>query len=107
MANQYLDEFEKALETWTDERFVTRVQVRSLAMFSVYIVNFAEAGGWEYSGHSYKPGVPMGCLTVKAYVDDLPVVVFTSGRTHTSCVQTFIRKVETDLLEWRPDRYRE
>lgn len=48
----------------------------------------------------------MSTLTVKATIDGVPYVVFTSGRDPASCVRMFIRKIEADLLEWRPDQYR-
>lgn len=102
----HLEEFEQALARWTDERFVSREQVRALSMFSVYLVNLAEREGWEYDGHSFKVASPMSVLTVKATIDGVPQVVFTSGRTHTACVQHFIKKLEQGWLEWRADRYR-
>lgn len=103
---QYLKQFEASLEKWTDQRFISRTQIRALSMFAEYLVNLAEADGWDYYGHSYKAGLPMGCLTVKADIDGVPQVVFTSGQTYTGCVVAFIRKLEEGWLEWRPDRYR-
>lgn len=102
-----LVEFEASLKDWTDERFVSRTQIRALSMFSEYLVNLAEADGWQYDGHSMKMGHPMCCLTVKATIDDIPQVVFTSARTPTGCIVTFVRKLETELLEWQNDRYRQ
>ncbi|GAG87875.1 unnamed protein product, partial [marine sediment metagenome] len=99
--NGHLAEFEKALEDWVDERFVSRDMLRALTMFSVYLVNLSEADGWQFDGYSYKTGIPMGCLTVKATIDGVPQVVFTSGRTHTGCVVVFMRKLDLGLLEWR------
>lgn len=104
--NQYLKQFDEALQVWTDERFVSREQVRALAIFSMYLVNMAEEDGWTYCGHSFKVGVVMSCLVVKAYKDDLPLVVFTSARTYTGCVVTFLRKMAVGVLEWREDRFR-
>lgn len=104
--NPYVREFFQSLETWTDERFVTRVQVRALAMFGLYLVNLSEAGGWEYNGHAWKQGVPLGCLTVKATVDGIPRVAFTSARGYVSSVVIFMRKLEAEVVEWRDDKYR-
>ncbi len=106
MSNQYLDAFKTSLEAWTDERFVSRANIQNLAMFSEYLVNLAGQDGWQYDGHSFKVGVPMCCLTVKATIDDIPQVVFTSGRTYISCVTSFLHKLEQGWLEWRKDRYR-
>lgn len=103
---QHLQNFETALSQWTDERFISRTQIRALSMFSEYLVNLAAADGWDYYGHSYKVGQPMGCLTVKADIDGIPHVVFTSGRTYTGCVVAFLRKLEEGWLEWQKDRYR-
>lgn len=103
---QYLEQFETCLLQWVDERFVSRTQIRALYMFHMYLVNLAEADGWEYYGHSFKSGLPMGCLTVKADIDGIPHVVFTSGRTPIACIVAFVRKLEEGWLEWRPDRYR-
>ncbi|MCK5292184.1 MAG: hypothetical protein KAR39_09255 [Thermoplasmata archaeon] len=103
---QYLKAFDDALEQWTDERFISRTQVRAVSVFSVYLVNLSEEDGWDYVGHSYKVGTPMGCLVVKADIGGVPHVVFTSGRTYTGCVVAFLRKLEEGWLEWRRDRYR-
>jgi hypothetical protein len=102
----HLTEFEQALVGWTDQRFVTRDQVRDLSIFALYIVNLAEDDGWVYRGHSYKEGCPMGCLVVKADVDGVPSVVFTSGKSYASCVGIFLRKLREGWLEWSVDRYR-
>ena len=107
MDNPHVQEFLSALEAWTDERFVSRDQIRALALFTMYIVNLAEAEGWVYCGHSLKVGLVMCTLVVKAYNGDLPEVVFTSARTPIGCVVTFIRKYEMGVLEWRPDKYRQ
>jgi hypothetical protein len=104
--SEHVKAFDEALKVWVDSRFVTAEQIRDLAMFSLYLVNLAEADGWEYSGHSYRTGSPMGTLVVKAYRDDIPLVVFTSGRTYISCVRMFLRKLDAGLLEWRDDQYR-
>lgn len=104
--NEHVGEFRKSLEAWTDERFVSRQQLDDLAMFSMYLVNLAEADGWQYDGQSYKVGAPMGCLVVRGTIDGIPHVVFTSGRTHTGCVGAFLRKMRDGYLEWRQDRFR-
>ncbi len=107
MDNPHLDEFRGALEGWTDERFITRGEIYALAMCYLYIVNLSEVDGWVYDGHSMKVGTPMCTLTVKAHFGTTPQVVYTSGRTTVGCVRMFIRKVEADLLEWQPDKYRQ
>ena len=107
MTNQHLEGFQAAVRTWTDQRFLTQTDLYSLAMFFVYLVNLSESGGWVYDGHSLKVGVPMCTLTVKAHIEEVPQVVFTSGRDGVACVRMFIRKLDADLLEWRPDRYRQ
>lgn len=107
MENQHLDEFRTALSLWTDERFLRRDELYALAMFFLYLVNLSEEDGWVYDGHSLKIASPMCTLTVKAHMDGAPLVVFTSGRDGASCVRMFIRKLEAELLEWRPDQYRQ
>jgi hypothetical protein len=102
---QYLATFDRSVEDWTDERLVTKAMLRDFARFSLYLVNLAEADGWEYVGHSFKVGLPMSCLVVKARVDGIPHVVFCSGRTYTGCVRVFLRKLEEGWLEWVKDRY--
>lgn len=104
--NGHVSGFRKSLEQWTDHRFISSKELYAVSMFSVYLVNLAESDGWEYVGHSFKRGEGMCCLTVKADVDGIPSIVFTSGRTYTSCVVIFVRKLEQELLEWRRDRYR-
>lgn len=107
MENPHVKRLDESLKDWVDERFVSKAEIRALAMFSVYLVNLAEQDGWQYDGHSFKVGVPVSVLTVKATIDGIPQVVFTSGWTHTACVQTFIKKLEQGWLEWRNDRYRQ
>lgn len=104
--NSHVAGFRQALEAWDDERFVSRRQLWGMAMFFMYLVNLGEEDGWQYDGHSLKMGSPMCMLTVKAHIEGTPYVVFTSGRTPTSCVRVFIRKLEEGLLEWQPDKYR-
>lgn len=106
MNSPTLDEFEKALESWTDERFVSRDAIRALAKFSSHLVNISDHGGWSYYGHSYKAGTTLGCLVIKATIDDTPVVCFTSARSFCTCVKIFLRKCEEDLVEWQGDKYR-
>lgn len=104
--NGHLEQFELALGDWKDERFITREQLKDLAMFNLYLVNLAEDDGWSYAGHSLKMGTPMCLLVVKAWENETPLVVFTSGRTPTKCVRIFLRKLREDLLEWREDKFR-
>lgn len=102
---QHVKAFDTALETWTDSRFVSRQQIRDLSMFAMYLVNLAETDGWEYVGHSYKVGTPMGCLVVKASLDGVRHVVFCSAQTYAGCIRIFLRKLEEGWLEWVVDRY--
>lgn len=105
--SEYLEQFRKAVETWTDERFLSRKQLLAAATFFLYLVNLAEEDGWSYDGHSMRVGIPICLLVVKATFDGAPYVVFTSARTTMGCVVTFMRKLAEGLLEWREDRYRQ
>lgn len=104
--SKYLEEFYVAVEGWTDERFVTRQEIRDLAVFSLYLVNLAEQDGWKYDGHSLKMGTPMSVLVVRATIDGVAHVVFSSGRTTTGCIRAFLRKLDEGWLEWQVDRFR-
>lgn len=106
MDNEYLRRFRIALEDWTDERMITREQIHTLAMFNMYLVNLADADGWQYDGHSYKRSPYLDCLVVKATVDGIPSVVFTSAKTHMGCVKIFLRKLKDGALTWQKDKYR-
>ena len=106
MDSQHVEGFRKALEAWTDSRFISAEQIETLAMFHLYLVNIAEADGWAYAGHSVKVGTPMCCLTVKSWHGDIPMVVFTNAQTTTACIRIFMRKLQGGFLEWRPDKYR-
>lgn len=97
--------FEGALAAWTDQRFISTDDIRTLAMFTMYLVNLADHDGWTYRGHSWKEADHLGCLVVKAIIDGTPQVVFTSARTLTSGMRIFLRKMEGDFLEWVPDKY--
>lgn len=103
--NKYLEAFDLALADWTDHRFVSADEIRTLAMFHMYLVNLAEADGWVYRGHSWKESASLGCLVVKAVVEGVPSVVFTNAKTSTAGMRIFLRKLEGDFLEWVPDKY--
>lgn len=100
-----LERFDEALQAWTDERFVSREEIRSLSMFVLYLVNLLEDVGAVYTGHSMRIGAPMCLLVVRGVVDEIPHVVFTSGRTPMACIRIFLRKLDEGLLEWSVDRY--
>lgn len=102
----HVQAFEHSLEAWTDSRFLTREQVRVLAMFTMYLVNLADDNGWQFDGYSWKESSYLGCLVVKATVDGVPSVVFTNAATAVAGMGIFLRKLDADLLEWVPDKYR-
>lgn len=105
--SEHVEVFEQSLAKWTDGRFLTRDELRTMAMFIKYLVNLSEADGWQYCGHSWKESKNMGCLVVKARIKGVPYVVFTSARTTINGMRIFLRKLEGDLLEWVPDKYRQ
>lgn len=107
MDNPHIQSLEDALQDWKDHRFVTRDEVRAAAMFLLYLVNLADQGGWQYDGHSWKESAYLGCLTVKATVDGVPSVAFTNAKTPIASMRIFLRKVDADLIEWVPDKYRQ
>ena len=98
-------QFEDVLARWTDNRFVTADEIRSMTMFIMYLVNLADYGGWQYRGHSWRQSEHLGCLVVKAVVDGVPSVVFTNAKTPIGGMRIFLRKLEGDFLEWVPDKY--
>ena len=102
----HMQEFEGALEQWTDERLLSKEDIRAWYLFLVMVVNLGDAAGWSYDGHSLKVGTPMSTLVVRATIDGVAHVVFSSGRTTTACIRAFIRKSEAGWLEWMVDRYR-
>jgi len=104
--SEHVQQFEGALETWTDQRFASQENIHDWAMFFLYLVNLAEHDGWVYDGHSITNGAPMCRLVVRGTVEGVPSVVFTSGRTPTGCVHTFLRKMREGWLEWSVDRFR-
>lgn len=97
--------FDKELARWKDSRFVSADDIRTMAMFLMYIVNLAEHNGWVYRGHSWKESDYLGCLVVKAIVDGVPSVVFTNAKTTVGSMRIFLRKLEGEFLEWVPDKY--
>lgn len=102
---EHVRNFEQALANWTDARFVSAEDISTMTMFIKYLVNLAEHDGWTYRGHSWKESSYMGCLVVKAEVEEVPSVVFTNGKTLTGCMRIFLRKLEGDMLEWVPDKF--
>ena len=105
MDNETIERFDQSLEVWTDSRFASREQLRALAMFGLYLVNLSEHDGWVYVGHSYKRGVGLGSLVIKAMSNDTSVVTFISARTFMNCVAIFLKRLEDGVLEWRDDKY--
>lgn len=103
---EYVAEFRKSLEGWTDERMITRQELEDVTMLFGYLVNLAESDGWVYTGHSLSMGSPMSRLVVRGEIDGIPHVVFSSGRTPTGCVRAFFRKMDEGWLEWQKDRFR-
>lgn len=103
--SEHVKQFDEALAKWTDSRFVSADDLRTLTMFNMYLVNLADHDGWEYRGHSWKQSDYLGCLVVKAMVDGIPSVVFTNAKTATASMRIFLRKMEGDFLEWVPDKY--
>lgn len=102
---EHVKRFEEALERWQDARFLTREDLRTLAMFNLYLVNLAEHDGWAYLGHSWRESSSLGCLVVRGLVGDVPSVVFTNAATSTASMRIFLRKLEAGFLEWVPDKY--
>ena len=105
MDNVTVERFDESLRTWTDHRFVSAEDIRTLTMFNMYIVNLADDDGWVYRGHSWKESEYLGCLVVKALVDGVPSVVFTNAKTPIASMRIFLRKMEGEFLEWIPDKY--
>lgn len=106
LESSYAAAFRVALEEWTDERHLSRSQVFALWVVGAYLENVFEAQGWVLNGHSWKASVPMGTFVVKATVDGLPVVCFTSARTFVNAVCIFVRKLEEDSINWVKDKFR-
>lgn len=105
MQTETIVEFDKSVEGWTDQRLLSREDLKTLTMFTMYLVNLAEHDGWVYRGHSWKESSHLGCLVVKAIVDGVPSVVFTNAKTLVCGMRIFLRKLEGEFLEWVPDRF--
>lgn len=103
--SEHIRNLDTSLETWTDSRFISAGEIKTLAMFTMYLVNLADHHGWVYRGYSWKESEHLGCLVVKAVVDGAPSVVFTNAKTPTEAMRIFLRKLEENFLEWIPDRY--
>lgn len=106
MDSPFVRGFDEVLKSWTDDRIMSRDDIRSLFLFGHYLVNMADHAGWSYDGHSFKVGSPLGTLVIKATLGGAPVVSFISGRTFVNCVKIFLRRLDGDTVEWRADRFR-
>lgn len=102
----HLEAFQQSLESWTDQRFISREELEAVAMFTMYLVNLLESVGTTYDGHSLRIGAPMSLLVVRGTIDGIPHVAFTSARTTAACMRIFLRKLDEGLLEWTVDRFR-
>ena len=105
--NPHIKHFEEQLGQWTDEPIVSQEDISVWYRFIEYLVNLSEADGWVYTGHSLTVGTPMSRLVVRAEIDGIHHVVFTSGRTTTGCMRAFLRKMHEGWLEWSVDKYRQ
>jgi hypothetical protein len=105
MVQTYLDTFGQALELWTDQRHLTRDEVRAVFMFTKHIVNVMSSVNAEYLGHSFKASTPLNLLVVKAVVDGVRRVAFVSGSDATDCMRIFIKQLENDVVQWREDLF--
>lgn len=102
---EHVKAFEQSLLDWTDSRFLSRDELRTVAMFTMYLVNLGDHDGWSLRGYSWKESEYLGCLVVKGLVDEIPSVVFTNAKTAISGMRIFLRKLEGGFLEWVPDKY--
>lgn len=102
---EHVKVFEQSLSAWTDSRFLTADQLRTLAMFTMYLVNLADHDGWDLRGYSWKESQYLGCLVVKGVVDGVPSVVFTNARTPVGSMTIFLRRMEAGDLRWVKDKY--
>ena len=100
-----LVQFRSSLEDWRDERLMCKQDIATCAMFFLYLVNLAEAEGWEYLGHSWRERTSLGCLVVKARMEETQYVAFTSARTTISGMRIFLRKMREGRVEWVEDRF--
>lgn len=106
LKSPYAEGFRLAIETWTDERHLSRSHLWALWVFTLYLENVFEGEGWGYNGHSWKASNVIGVLVVKATVDGLPVVCFTSAKTFMNAISIFVRKLSEDGVMWVKDKYR-
>ena len=102
----HLDDLDKALQQIDDERILRRQDVWVWYVFNEWLVNLGELQGWEYCGQSFTLKQPMSLLVVRATLDGIPHVAFSSGRTPTACMRAFLRKADEGWLEWSVDRFR-
>lgn len=102
----YAMEFDVMLQGWIDERHLSRKHLYALWVFTTYLENVAESQDWRYDGHSWKNSSPLGTLVVKATIDAVPVVCFTSARTNLKAITIFVGKLIEDSVMWVKDKYR-
>lgn len=107
MNSAHVKAFHKSLEGWVDQRFISREELETVAMFTMYLVNLLERRGHVYYGYSWKESPRMGCLVVKIDHEGTPQVAFTNARTCTASMRIFLRRLQEDVVDWRPDRYRQ
>lgn len=101
----HLEDVEKSLVHWIDERFITKDQAYTLYLLDSYMVNLADEGGFDVVGFSWRVKQTLSLLVVKARLGDDPVVCFVSARTFSNAFKIFFARVMDGTVEWRPDRY--
>ena len=105
--NAHLERLEEQVQSIPTDHIMSPDLVWTAYMFTMYIVNLAEDGGWSYDGHSFKVGDPLGTLTVRSHVQDAPMVSFVNGRTMLECMGVFVRWCELGDVRWYPDKFRQ
>jgi len=106
MDNVHVAGFHEALEGWTDHRFISRDELEAVSVFCMYLVNIVEARGFTLYGHTWKKTGRLGCLVVKVDREGTPYVGFTNASTLIGSMRIFLRRMQEDSVDWRPDRFR-
>jgi hypothetical protein len=105
VATDYWTEWEHTLETWTDERHITRKDLDTMVRFELQLLNLLADRGLDYRGESFKYGTPMSLLVVKVYDQRTAKVAFVNGRHRVECARIFLRKLLEDRVNWQDDKF--
>jgi len=94
-----------SLEQWTDQRVMLADDLEDTLLFIVHLSRILVNIGHRLCGYQFRQKNGQWLMTIKVRSGDLPLVVFVTASTPSSCMSRFIDLYENDRLTWIQDKY--